>query len=310
MAVDRADIAETHLFEERAAHGHATHVFLGPARGLLDVQRLGHAFAQLAQVPVALRGDQPRKIMAHRAHRRRDRHVVIVENDDQAAADMAGIVHRLIGHAGRHRPVTDHRDDIAILMLEVAAHGKAQRRGDRGRGMRSTERIVFALRTLGEAAQPAALAQGADTISTAGQDLVRIALVPDIPDQRVARRIEDVVQCRGQLDHTQPGTQMPTRDRDGVDRLRTQLVGQLAQLVDREIAHVGGVSDLVEGRGGGCHTGPAFHERRSRMKSTASLKTSARAPKGSRWSLACAAKCRERSRAPSTPRMVTKVAFP
>jgi hypothetical protein len=34
------------------------------------------------------------------ADRRRDRHVVVVEDDDQPIAERPGIVHRLIGHAG------------------------------------------------------------------------------------------------------------------------------------------------------------------------------------------------------------------
>ena len=59
--------------------------------------------------------------------------------------------------------------------------------------MRGPEGVVFALGALGETRQPAALAQGADAVAPAGQDLVRVALVADIPDQLVARRVEDGV---------------------------------------------------------------------------------------------------------------------
>ena len=48
--------------------------------------------------------------------------------------------------------------------------------------MCGTERIVLALGALGETGQPAALAQRTDTIAAAGEDLVRIGLVADIPD--------------------------------------------------------------------------------------------------------------------------------
>ena len=61
----------------------------------------------------------------------------------------------------------------------------------------------------GEAGQAAALAQGADAVAPAGQDLVRIGLVADIPDQPVARRVEHSVDRDGQLDHAQ------RRRRDG-----------------------------------------------------------------------------------------------
>ena len=53
--------------------------------------------------------------------------------------------------------------------------------------MRRAERVVFALRAPGEAGQPAALAQRADAVAPAGEDLVRIGLVADVPDQPVAR---------------------------------------------------------------------------------------------------------------------------
>ena len=51
--------------------------------------------------------------------------------------------------------------------------------------MRGAERVVFALRALGETGEAAALSQGADAVAPAGQDLVRIGLVTDVPDQAV-----------------------------------------------------------------------------------------------------------------------------
>ena len=158
-------------------------------------------------------GDKPRQIGAHRADRRRDRHVVVVEDDDQPRIERAGVVHRLIGHAGRHRAVADHGDDVVLPAVEVARHRHAEAGRDRGRGMRRAERIVFALGALGETGQPAALAQRADAVAAAGQDLVRIGLVADIPDQPVVRRVEDVMQRDRQLDHAETGAEMPA----GVD---------------------------------------------------------------------------------------------
>ena len=61
----------------------------------------------------------------------------------------------------------------------------------------------------GEARQPAALAQRADAVAPAGEDLVRIGLVADIPDQPVARRLEHRVDRHRQLDHAERGAEMP-----------------------------------------------------------------------------------------------------
>jgi hypothetical protein len=120
--------------------------------------------------------------MRQRADRRRDRHVVVVEDDDQARIHRAGVVHRLIGHAGGHRAVADHGDDVVLLAVEIAGHRHAQPSGNRGRGMCGTERIVFALGALGETREPAALAERANAVAAAGEDLVRIGLVADVPD--------------------------------------------------------------------------------------------------------------------------------
>ena len=117
--------------------------------------------------------------------------------------------------------------------------------------MRRAERVVVALGALGEAGQPARLAQGADALAPPGQDLVWIGLVADIPDQSVARRVEDMVQRHGQLDHAEPGAEMAAGDGDGVDRLEPELVGDLPQLGVVEGPQIGGVMDRVEERRGG-----------------------------------------------------------
>ena len=202
----------------------------------------GHPRAQLAQRQEAVRRHQPRQIGAHRPHRRRDRHVVVVQHHDQPRMPGAGVVHRLIGHAGAHRAVADHRDDVALLALQVARHRHPQPGRDRGGGMRRAERVVFALRAAGEAGQAAALAQRADAVAPPGQDLVRIGLMPDVPDQPVVRRVEDRMDGDRQLHHAQRGAEMTAGDRHRVDRLRPQFVRQLPQLLRREVAQVGRIT--------------------------------------------------------------------
>ncbi len=112
--------------------------------------------------------------------------------------------------------------------------------------MRRAERVVFALGALGEAGEPAAHAQRADAVAPAGQDLVRIGLVADVPDQAVVRRVEHVVQRNRQLDHAEAGAEMAAGDRDRVDGLLAQLVGELAELLDLEGAQIRRRLDEVE----------------------------------------------------------------
>ncbi len=114
--------------------------------------------------------------------------------------------------------------------------------------MRGAERVVFALRALGETRKPAALPDRADTVAPAGQDLVRVRLMTDIPDQPVMRRVEDVVQRHGQLDDAEAGAEMTAGDRNRVDQLGAQLVGELPQIFFRQLPQIGGNVDLVEQR--------------------------------------------------------------
>ena len=90
--------------------------------------------------------------------------------------------------------------------------------------------VIFALGSLSEAGQPAALAQCAD-VASVGQDLVRIHLVADIPNDLVVRRIEQVMQSHRQFDNPKAGTEMPTRYRDGIDGFRPQFVRDLLKLI-------------------------------------------------------------------------------
>ena len=96
--------------------------------------------------------------------------------------------------------------------------------------MRGPERIVIALRALGETRQAAAGAQRANPVAPAGEDLVWVGLVADVPDQAIAGRIENIVQGGRQLDHAEAGAEMSSRHRDGIDGLLPKFVGHLLDL--------------------------------------------------------------------------------
>ena len=240
VAVDGPDVIEPQLLEQGAAGRHPARVLLGAlGRHLQRARQLARELlADMAQAAVLARRQQAREISAHGADRRRDRHVVVVEDDDEPAVRGAGVVHGLVGHTRAHGAVTDDADDVVIRAAQVARHREAQACGDRGRGVRGAEGVVLAFRALGEARQAAALTQGADAVAPAGEDLVRVALMADVPDQLVPRRIEHVVQGGRELDHPQSRAQVAAGYRDHVDGLGAQLVGQLPELLARKLAKV------------------------------------------------------------------------
>ena len=57
-----------------------------------------------------------------------------------------------------------------------------------------------------------------------------IALVPDIEDETVVGRIENLVNGNGQFDHAKACAEMTAGDRDGIDELGAQFIGQLPQV--------------------------------------------------------------------------------
>ena len=116
--------------------------------------------------------------------------------------------------------------------------------------MRGTKTVELAFRTLGEAGQAPALPQSPDLGAAGSQNLVRVGLMAYIPDQAVARRVEDVVQRDGQFDDAQAGAQVTPCDSNGIDRLRAQFVGHLSKLAFAQLPQVSGGVDGIEQ--GGC----------------------------------------------------------
>src|SRR6202012_1568202 len=87
-----------------------------------------------------------------------------------------------------------------------------------------------------------------DTVAAAGEDLVRVGLVADVPDQAVARRVEDIMDRGGQLDHAETGAEMAARHRNRIDGFLTQFVGNLPDLLHLQLPQVIRRSDRVEKR--------------------------------------------------------------
>ena len=114
--------------------------------------------------------------------------------------------------------------------------------------MRGAERIVVALGALGEAGEAAGGAQRADAVAAAGQDLVRVGLVADVPDQAVARRVEDVMDRGGQFHDAEAGAEVAAGHRHGVDGFLAEFVRDLMHLLDLELAKIVGCADGIEKR--------------------------------------------------------------
>lgn len=114
--------------------------------------------------------------------------------------------------------------------------------------MRCAEGIVFALGSLGEAREATALAQCADAIAPPRQNLMRVGLMADIPNDNVARRVEYVVQRNGEFDHTEARSEVPTRDAHSINGLSAEFIGQLPKLGFFQVPEIVRHAHLIEER--------------------------------------------------------------
>ncbi len=86
--------------------------------------------------------------------------------------------------------------------------------------MARTECVVLALGALEETRKPVFLPQGLEVRVAAGEQLVRIPLMPNVPDQLVARCIECDVQRDGEFNDAEPRTDVSAGAGTDVDDTR------------------------------------------------------------------------------------------
>ncbi len=104
-----------------------------------------------------------------------------------------------------------------------------------------TPKVSYSLSArVGKGASPSLLLDGVEPVAAAGEHLVRIGLVTDVPHQPVARRLEDVVQCDRELDGAEARGEMSAARGDALDQVVAQLGADFAELAFRLGAQIGG----------------------------------------------------------------------
>jgi hypothetical protein len=98
--------------------------------------------------------------------------------------------------------------------------------------------IVLGLIRTRIAGETAGMAQGVEATGATGEQLVNVCLVPDIPDETVAGRIEDPVQGDRQFHDPQIGGKVATGPRDFLEDENPDLLAQVVELVGGEVLKV------------------------------------------------------------------------
>ena len=215
VAVDRPEVADTEALKEVVLAVDESLEAVIEAQDVLapifgDEVQLEEPLVDLvADVVVGLAGGDVDKVTVHAAHVAVDRHVVIVKHNQQVVGVDGGVIDALEGQSAGHGAVANDGHDVSAPFagyLEGGGHAQGGRDGVRG--VPGDEGIVGALFGVGESADAAELAEGVEGLASAGEYLVTISLMPDVPDDAVVGRVEDVMQGHGQLHGAEAGAEV------------------------------------------------------------------------------------------------------
>ena len=138
-----------------------------------------------------------------------------------------GLVHGLEGDSAGQRAVAQHADHAAVgTAAQTRRFDKAQAVADRRRGVPRADDVVLGLAATGKPGETAVLADGVEALGAAGDDLVGVGLVADVPDDLVARAFEDAVQRDRELNGAEAGGQMAADLADARQDHLAYLVGE------------------------------------------------------------------------------------
>ena len=98
--------------------------------------------------------------------------------------------------------------------------------------------VVLGLVDRAERRQPAVLADRLQLVAAAGQDLVRIGLMADVPEDLVPWRVQQRVQRDRDLAGAEVGAEVAADLADGVDDVLAHLLGDLLELLLGQVVEV------------------------------------------------------------------------
>ena len=223
MSGNRPQISNSHIFKEHTRYNQLLDTALGladlPDHRIPHHRNLVQSFRNpLLKSRIDIRCPKPGKISGHSSHILRDRHIVIIQDDNKVRLQRRRVVESFIGHAAGQRSVPDHGDHTVILPLKIPCLNIAKPRRYGGRAVPRVKCIAGALLPLGETAHTSVFAQIVKPVFAPCKKLVCIGLMPHIPDDLVFRKFEDQMHRDRKLHNPQIGRQMSSALADLLDQ--------------------------------------------------------------------------------------------
>ena len=210
VPIDRPDIAEAQVFEKHPAQQTGLygvfHLREESLDRIADDRHFVQVFLNLGlQAGIERIHPQAVERFGQSADARTDRHLVVVQDDDEILFQPAGIVHGLEDDARGEGAVADHGQDVPLSLgpQQFVAHAKSQGSGHATTGVAGHKEVIFAFGRIGIAHQPALRPHGGKFVVAAGQHLVGVNLMARVPDEPIVAEIERGVEGDGQFHHAQ-----------------------------------------------------------------------------------------------------------
>ena len=234
MPIDRAVVAQTEFFKNHARHEQTLDAFfhlVGELHTGFSKNRLDEIARLIVQMRVSGIRHDAVQVISDRAHVFCDRPLVVVEHDDETLGMRFDIVERFVTDSTGERGIARDYDNVFIAAAQIASDSHAESSGKRGAGMTRDVAIVFAFGAQKKAIQTAELPHRGKAIEPPGKHLMDIALVTDVHDKAVARRVEHTMERNGQLDHAEIRSQMSSGLRKNFDQLIAHFLRELGQVL-------------------------------------------------------------------------------
>ena len=206
VTIDRPEVGDAHILEQHTRNEELLQRVLRPLHPLYELwSDARHAHQRTADIDLQLIittvRTQSVQVLRHTADISGDRHLVVVQHDDEVFLHLGCVIESLIRETAGQCAVTDDGHDGIVLALDIAGRGDAESGGNRGGAVSRAEAVKRTLRPLRETTHPMILPESVEVFLSTRQDFMGIGLMADVPHDLILRQIEGQIQPDGQLHH-------------------------------------------------------------------------------------------------------------
>ena len=127
--------------------------------------RQQHALHFFLEAVVDLPRDNAIEVASNGANVRRNRHLVVVQDDQQLLLKMSSLVDPFQRDAACEAAIANDRDNMKVLLGQVASHDHSQGSGNRSRSMSHVKSVIDAFLAAWEAGDAFILPQRMELIA-------------------------------------------------------------------------------------------------------------------------------------------------